>query len=284
MKKTLCFAAFSAGAVLAGTGVASAHEASPASDQPPAHPHTVVAGETLSNIAQAELGTSDRWAEIFAVNRDVLSSPDLLEVGQVLDIPSAAPVAVPGVAPAQDPRPPSGEPPARPHTVARGESLSNISQAELGTSDRWVEIFAVNREALSSPDLLEVGQVLEIPSAPVAVPADLLASLAPAPAPEPQPSRRSVTTPVQGAPLTQAVRSSGGGGGNLTSIRACESGGDYGAVSSNGRYRGAYQFDRQTWQSVGGSGDPAAASPGEQDARAQQLWTQRGSNPWPNCG
>ncbi len=83
---------------------------------------------------------------------------------------------------------------------------------------------------------------------------------------------------------TLHVRSNGGGGGNLAAIRRCESGGNYGAVSSNGRYRGAYQFDRQTWQSVGGRGDPAAASPAEQDARAGQLRSQRRANPWPNCG
>ena len=75
-----------------------------------------------------------------------------------------------------------------------------------------------------------------------------------------------------------------GAGGRLAAIRACESSGNYGAVSRDGAYRGAYQFDRPTWQSVGGSGDPAAASAAEQDARADQLWSQRGSNPWPNCG
>lgn len=206
MNKTLCFAALSAGAILAGAGVASAQEASPPSDQPP----------------------------------------------------------------------------AQPHTVAPGESLSKISQARLGTSDRWVEIFAINRDTVASPDVIQVGQVLEIPSTRVAVPAEVLASLTPPPAPMPVPSRRSVATAGQGATLTQALR--GGGGGDLAAIRACESGGDYGAVSSNGRYRGAYQFDRQTWQSVGGSGDPAAASPAEQDERAAQLRSQRGSNPWPNCG
>jgi hypothetical protein len=39
----------------------------------------------------------------------------------------------------------------------------------------------------------------------------------------------------------------------LTAIKACESGGNYGAVNPNGHY-GAYQFDKDTWQSVGGSG------------------------------
>lgn len=71
--------------------------------------------------------------------------------------------------------------------------------------------------------------------------------------------------------------------GGLASVRNCESGGDYGAVSANGTYRGAYQFDRQTWASVGGSGDPAAASPDEQDRRAATLYVRRGTSAWPSC-
>jgi hypothetical protein len=81
-----------------------------------------------------------------------------------------------------------------------------------------------------------------------------------------------------------ATYSGSSGSSSLDAIRACESGGDYGAVSSSGTYRGAYQFDYATWQSVGGSGDPAAASPAEQDMRAQMLYDQAGSSPWPVCG
>lgn len=75
-------------------------------------------------------------------------------------------------------------------------------------------------------------------------------------------------------------------GAPLAAIRNCESGssGGYSAVSPGGKYRGAYQFDYQTWNSVGGSGDPAAASPAEQDKRAAILYSQRGSAPWPVCG
>jgi Transglycosylase-like domain len=84
--------------------------------------------------------------------------------------------------------------------------------------------------------------------------------------------------------LAEQSTSSGGGSSTLAAIRACESGGDYSAVSSSGTYRGAYQFDDATWQSVGGTGDPAAASPAEQDMRAQMLYDQAGSSPWPVCG
>ena len=86
--------------------------------------------------------------------------------------------------------------------------------------------------------------------------------------------------------------SSGGALGNptasesatLAKIRQCESRGNYSIVSSTGRYRGAYQFDHTTWRAVGGSGDPAAASPQEQDYRALLLLRMRGTRPWPHCG
>ena len=70
----------------------------------------------------------------------------------------------------------------------------------------------------------------------------------------------------------------------LESIALCESGGDPTAVSSDGSYRGKYQFDYGTWESVGGSGDPAAAPEDEQDYRAALLYSQSGSSPWPICG
>jgi Transglycosylase-like domain len=70
----------------------------------------------------------------------------------------------------------------------------------------------------------------------------------------------------------------------LDAIGACESGGDPTAVSSDGSYRGKYQFDYGTWASVGGSGDPAAAAEAEQDYRAALLYARSGSSPWPVCG
>jgi soluble lytic murein transglycosylase-like protein len=69
----------------------------------------------------------------------------------------------------------------------------------------------------------------------------------------------------------------------LDAIGECESGGDPHAVSSGGTYRGKYQFDYGTWASVGGHGDPAAASEREQDYRAALLYERSGSSPWPVC-
>jgi resuscitation-promoting factor RpfA len=63
-------------------------------------------------------------------------------------------------------------------------------------------------------------------------------------------------------------------------LRQCESGDRYDAVSANGRYYGAYQFDLPTWRSVGGRGRPHRAKPHEQDYRALYLYRMRGWQPW----
>jgi transglycosylase-like protein len=70
----------------------------------------------------------------------------------------------------------------------------------------------------------------------------------------------------------------------LQRIAACESGGNPHAIGGGGTYRGKYQFDRPTWTSVGGTGDPAAASVAEQDRRAAILYARVGRSAWPVCG
>lgn len=70
----------------------------------------------------------------------------------------------------------------------------------------------------------------------------------------------------------------------LDAIAECESGGRPDAVSSDGTYRGKYQFHRGTWASVGSEGDPIRFSEPEQDRRAALLIKRSGSSPWPNCG
>jgi len=70
----------------------------------------------------------------------------------------------------------------------------------------------------------------------------------------------------------------------LQAIAACESGGDPTAIGGGGLYRGKYQFSYETWQSVGGSGDPAAAPEAEQDRRAAMLLARDGAGQWPVCG
>jgi nucleoid-associated protein YgaU len=55
-----------------------------------AQTYTVVAGDNLSKIAKHFYGNANRWHDIFDANRDQISNPDLIRVGQVLKIPAAA--------------------------------------------------------------------------------------------------------------------------------------------------------------------------------------------------
>ncbi len=198
----------------------------------------------------------------------------------------------PAPAAAEVPSPPA-PPEATVHPVAPGESLSRIALCELGDADRWVEVFELNRGLVTDPDIIIEGWVLALPEpgtgdCPVPAPAPAVKASATSTSAKASKSSGASASSTSRATSTPAPRqvaaTSQSGGGNLASIRQCESGGDYGAVSSSGKYRGAYQFDQQTWESVGGSGDPAAASAAEQDQRASALAQQRGSSPWPNCG
>jgi hypothetical protein len=81
-----------------------------------------------------------------------------------------------------------------------------------------------------------------------------------------------------------ATAPDGDAAATLQRIAQCESGGNPSAVSADGTYRGKYQFDRETWRAMGGSGDPADAPEAEQDRIAAALLAQRGTAPWPTCG
>lgn len=52
--------------------------------------YTVVKGDSLSRIAKRELGSYNRWREIYDANRDKIKNPDLLSVGMQLTLPGGS--------------------------------------------------------------------------------------------------------------------------------------------------------------------------------------------------
>ena len=64
------------GALAVSTQVASAN-------------HVIVkAGDTVWKIAQEHLGSGARWGEIYQTNRDRVSDPGMIFIGQILTIPT----------------------------------------------------------------------------------------------------------------------------------------------------------------------------------------------------
>jgi Transglycosylase-like domain len=66
----------------------------------------------------------------------------------------------------------------------------------------------------------------------------------------------------------------------------CESGGDPQAIGGGGRYRGAFQFTKPTWNASPKSpgGDPIRYVWKTQAVVAVLLKHHQGTNPWPVCG
>jgi len=119
--------------------------------------HTVVAGDTLSEIALKYMGKPSAWEEIWIANPS-LTSPNRLKVGQSLLIPSS-PKAV--VADAQAaPQVPVNH---LSHTVRSGDSLRALAQHYLGQAELWHLLVRANPN-LSPPFQIYPGDTLIIPT------------------------------------------------------------------------------------------------------------------------
>ncbi|NMO52394.1 LysM peptidoglycan-binding domain-containing protein [Actinoplanes sp. TBRC 11911] len=115
----------------------------------PANPisYTVRSGDTLSGIAQAQLGDANRWTQIYVLNRAIIRNPNQISVGQVFILPVKTPVGtIPKV-----------------HTVRAGDTLFDIAAAKLGNSNRWPDIWMANVTLIPNPNRLVTGQVLVLP-------------------------------------------------------------------------------------------------------------------------
>lgn len=107
---------------------------------------TVKPGDSLWELAASHLGDGRRWRELLTLNPG-LPNPDRLEAGSQIVVPAS-------VAP----------PPAlAKYTVRRGDSLSTITQSQLGQGTAWPCIVRANSD-LRDENLIHEGQVLFLPS------------------------------------------------------------------------------------------------------------------------
>jgi LysM repeat protein len=222
----------------------------------------------LAAAAMAIVGTSSAIALPMAAPSGATAAPQVVvAVAGKSPLPAAVLVETAPVSPKK-------------HPVVAGESLSQIARAE-GLSS-WRPLWDVNRQ-VTNPDLIRPGWTLTVPVGATTarpLPAIPVALAKPVPAKRLAVHRSKATPPKKRVATSHRAHSAGGG---WAAVAQCESGGNYATNTGNGYY-GAYQFDLRTWRSVGGSGNPAAASPAEQDKRAQILYSQRGASPWPVCG
>lgn len=120
--------------------------------------HTVRSGDTLSRIAN-QYDVSGGWSAVWNANRDKVANPNVIRVGQVLTIPGGTTTAAPAPAPAPAPTPSAQ---GGSHTVRSGDTLTSIARAN-GVSGGWSALYEANRATVSNPNLIFVGQVLQLP-------------------------------------------------------------------------------------------------------------------------
>lgn len=119
--------------------------------------HTVAAGETFDTIAAKYYGKRGMGNVIARANP--FADPRRLKPGRVLKVPKD-----PGNIQGIEVTPESAE--ERIVVVQPGDTLSSISKAAFGTVNMADAIFDANRDTLSSPDDLSVGQRLRLPKGP----------------------------------------------------------------------------------------------------------------------
>jgi LysM repeat protein len=171
------------------------------------------------------------------------------------------------------------------YKVKAGDTLSEIAQAN---GADWHQLAKINN--LKDPDLILIGQTLTLDGTAKATAPKRVAPQHHSPRTKVVTKKKVVTKQTVRKPRTNrsAERPSSSGSVSMSAawrkVANCESSGNPRAVSPNGKYLGLFQFDMQTWRSVGGSGSPAKASAAEQLLRAKKLYAQRGNSPWPVCG
>jgi LysM repeat protein len=179
------------------------------------------------------------------------------------------------------------------YTVQSGDSLSSIAQHFYKNSDAWPAIYDANHGQIHWADIIQPGQVLNIPAEPTRIPG-APSQLAPAvaapaasaeadPAPVSSADTSAQTTATQ-SPVTQEASSDTDGGYPGGSFGACvverESGGDAQVMNSSGHY-GLYQFSESTWVAYGGSAaDFGDASVAEQNQVFATALSEGGESNW----
>lgn len=141
-----------------------------------AQTYTVKAGDSLWAIAQQYLGDGERYGEIIDLNRDTpqpggytVGERNGIDPGMILEIPATAEVdAAPAVAQTS----------AEERTIVSGDTLWDIAADELGSGDRYTEIYDASRgitqadgQHLSDPSVILPGWTVVIPADTAAAPA-----------------------------------------------------------------------------------------------------------------
>lgn len=145
--------------------------------------YTVKAGDSLSRIARSQYGTASVAVlkSLYAANRKIMSSPDMVRIGDVLTLPPIGDrVASNASRPAKhtSQRAPTGRPTTNRsadrvaantstriiwYQVRPNDRYVSIAREQLGDGGRWQEIFELNKAKFPDPNRIRVGVRIKLP-------------------------------------------------------------------------------------------------------------------------
>jgi len=120
--------------------------------------HTIVADETLTDIAVQYYGSSAEWTRLAALNPGI--DPLNLPIGKRILVQDGK-IASPQLPQQGSPR--SVRKGRQTYVVKAGDTLGGIAQTFRGSTRFIDEIFQANRDVLASPNAIAEGMVLVIP-------------------------------------------------------------------------------------------------------------------------
>ena len=121
----------------------------------------VAKGDNLWKIAEKQYGSGYNWVDIAKENN--LKNAGQITEGQELKLPKTAIKEVTQVAAGESRLAPTNTIEGDSYTVAKGDSLWNISVRAYSDGYKWVEIAKLNEISLAKANYIEVGQVLKLP-------------------------------------------------------------------------------------------------------------------------
>ena len=128
--------------------------------------HKVKSNDNLFKISKLYYGDESKWHEIFEANRDNMSDPNSLYVGQELLIPddTGKKTEAQAFRPLVDKKPEHNiAVNAITHTVQSGDSLYRIAGKYYGDPGMWEKIYKANKGSIEDQSVLREGQKLIIP-------------------------------------------------------------------------------------------------------------------------
>jgi nucleoid-associated protein YgaU len=128
--------------------------------------HKVVSNDSLFKISRKYYGDEAKWHKIYEVNKDIMSGPNALYIGQELLIPEitfAKEVTLSIETPLKKKLDNEMSINATKHTVVSGDTLYHLARKYYDDSTMWHKIYEANEGTIEDESFLVKGQILIIP-------------------------------------------------------------------------------------------------------------------------